>query len=101
MCLLASERLPNFHHLTASLAEYVSHRLSNPSLSWLSPSEARKTHLEGDDQLDPELCIGPEEIMGTIMLSMYMTAKDAASQTAELAFYWARGWIQVSVCRGV
>ena len=48
-----------------------------------------------EDTLDPELGIGPEEIVGACILAMYWrnTPEEAAS-IAAYAFTWARGWIK-------
>lgn len=50
----------------------------------------------GEDDIDPEMGIGPEEIVATAMLSLWMSEKDDSAAFARMAFRYARGWIRVS-----
>jgi hypothetical protein len=49
----------------------------------------------GEDDIDPEMGIGPEEIVATAMLSLWMSEKNDSSAFARMAFRYARGWIRV------
>jgi hypothetical protein len=88
------------HH--NDLKSYVAKLLRNsPAESWqdLESSKAVCNTDETIDKLDPELGIGPEEIVGACILASYMRSDelDNRSTIAEMAFTWARGWIKVSL----
>ena len=107
LCLVSCERLPRFTSLYGPIF-YEVHSLlvTSPAGSWKVTGAAETenimlaatspTEIE-EDTLDPELGIGPEEIVGACILAMYWrnTPEEAAS-IAAYAFTWARGWIKVS-----
>lgn len=101
-CLLASERLPGLFHYHAPLADAALRLLlESPAGSWRTIDNVQEAVAEGslilgEDALDPELGIGPEEIVAAAMLSLWMSERDAAPGFARMAFRYARGWIKVS-----
>ncbi|BEI84348.1 hypothetical protein CcaverHIS002_0409520 [Cutaneotrichosporon cavernicola] len=112
LCFISSERIPAMHGLQHTLGNEVNQLLLNsPADSFLStldsPFSSNAAHLnaigvgsgsrddgDGEDELDPELGIGPEEIVGACMLAMFTVDRDIASAIAASAFSWARGWIK-------
>lgn len=52
---------------------------------------------DADDELDPELGIGLEEIVAACCLAMFRTNTAAARLINRHAFRWARGWVKVSL----
>ena len=100
LSLLSSERLPAFNHLKGPLTSYVEELVhTSPAESWQNIASSRLEHNTDDtrDVLDPELGIGPEEIVAACILASYMPDGQAQQRTyiAESAFKWARGWIKV------
>ncbi|ORY34264.1 hypothetical protein BCR39DRAFT_517307 [Naematelia encephala] len=124
LCLLASERIPQYHHLYGELnVEVTKLLLKSPAESWQDisvrerillratadsnePQDAStlddigagepETGIPQDaDHLDPELGIGPEEIVGACALATFKTDRQAAGVVATHAFRWARGWVKV------
>jgi hypothetical protein len=101
MCMLSSERVPESNSHYESLKVYV-HKLldESPAESWqnFAMSKAEYNTDETIDKLDPELGIGPEEIVGACIMAAYMRADEPSlpAAIAEMAFSWARGWIKVS-----
>jgi hypothetical protein len=100
MCMLSSERVPQFASQVDTFKAYVVELLHrSPAESWqnLALSKAEQNTDETIDKLDPELGIGPEEIVGACILAAYMRTDDFSdmSAIAEAAFTWARGWIKV------
>lgn len=88
-----------------SIADWVRKLLlESPAESWqtipTAEEAATDVHVVGDDgsedRLDPELAIGPEEIVAAAILSMWISERDKACEIASVAFKWARGWIKVS-----
>ena len=51
----------------------------------------------GEDEIERELGIGPEEIVATAMLSLWISERGFAVELGRTAFKWARGWINVSL----
>lgn len=96
-CLLASERVPHLSTYHSILADEVKELLmKSPAESWQSLQDAAQdTDSQGDDRLDPELGIGPEEIVAACVLSIWMSERPEASTIATSAFNWARGWINI------
>jgi hypothetical protein len=101
-CLLASERLPHHFHYHLPLADAaLKLLLESPAGSWLTViavdnAVADGTKVLGEDELDCELAIGPEEIVAAAMLSLWMSDQVAAVSIARTAFQYARGWIKAS-----
>ncbi|WRT64331.1 uncharacterized protein IL334_001263 [Kwoniella shivajii] len=99
LCLISSERTLRYHHHHSLLAEEVS------SLLKTSPAESWQTFIghytpdfgdpDGDDPLEPEFGLGPEEIVAACILATYMTEREQAALIARSAFRWARGWIKL------
>lgn len=99
--MLSSERVPEFYSHHDRLQEYVVKLLKNsPAESWQNFETSKADHNTDEtiDKLDPELGIGPEEIVGACIVAAYMRTDDLdnMSTIAEMAFTWARGWIKVS-----
>lgn len=101
MCLVASERVGQAHEHRPLLAREVTQLLINSPadsfISTLDPSfggGSRTKDEDGEEELDPELGIGPEEIVGACILATFMTERDQAATIASSAFKWARGWIK-------
>nr|XP_019049434.1 hypothetical protein I302_03223 [Kwoniella bestiolae CBS 10118]OCF28364.1 hypothetical protein I302_03223 [Kwoniella bestiolae CBS 10118] len=100
LCLISSERLSSFHkryhHI---LAEEVTNLLqTSPAESWQRFEGGYTADFgdpEGDEPLDAEFGLGPEEIVAACMLATYMTQREQASVIARSAFRWARGWIKL------
>jgi hypothetical protein len=106
MCTLSSERLPHSRELHESLKSHVVQLLKNsPAESWqnFEMSRAEENTDETVDKLDPELGIGPEEIVGACILASYMRTDELGSMStiAEMAFTWARGWIKVGCLKKI
>jgi hypothetical protein len=99
MCLLGSERLAQFTYYRGALYGAVKTLLlESPAESWQRLSTAVNKNpdgINGEDELDPELGIGPEEIVAAAVLSMWIAGKNDAMWIADVAFKWARGWIRV------
>lgn len=102
LCMLSSERIPQFRPYLVPLRAYVSGLLRSPAESWQNIATSQLEHNtdEKNDVLDPELGIGPEEIVGACILATYMYEDNIGerAQIADMAFKWARGWIKVSSC---
>lgn len=49
-----------------------------------------------DDTWDPELGIGPEEIVAVCALASFISQREEAKMIATYAFTWAKGWTKVS-----
>ena len=61
--------------------------------------DAIQREVKGEElEWDPELGIGPEEIVGVCALTSFMSERDHAKTISVHAFSWARGWASVSVC---
>lgn len=102
LCLLGSERLAHLSYYRGALYGAVKTLLlESPAESWQRLGTAVNKNpdgINGEDELDPELGIGPEEIVGAAMLSMWIGGRNDAMWIADVAFKWARGWIRVSAC---
>lgn len=101
LCFISSERVPSMHGHQAVLGNEVNQLLLNsPADSFISTLESPfngGTGLkdeDGEEELDPELGIGPEEIVGACVLATFTTDRESASTIAASAFKWARGWIK-------
>lgn len=101
MCLVASERVPSKHQHQRVLGTEVNQLLVNsPADSFISTLESPfgggsgVKDEDGEEELDPELGIGPEEIVGACILATFMTDRANAATIASSAFKWARGWIK-------
>lgn len=101
MCLVASERVPSKHKHQRVLGTEVNQLLINsPADSFISTLESPFgggsgiKDEDGEEELDPELGIGPEEIVGACILATFMTDRANAATIASSAFKWARGWIK-------
>lgn len=83
MCVLSAQRIPTFHDSIGSLvAEYDAERPVDDGVEY-----------DADPMIDIELGIGPEEITGIALHSMFASEPEQASS----ALYWARGLGKVSV----
>ena len=101
-CLLGSERLPGYINHNQQIVLHVEHLLkTSPAGSWTTFEASRGDGklVEAEDKLDPELGIGPEEIVGASILTMFTHDAHTRQIFADYAFRWARGWI--NVCRQV
>lgn len=100
--MLSSERIPQFRPYLAPLRAEVLSLLGSPAESWqnIVTSQLERNTDETRDVLDPELGIGPEEIVGACILAMYMYEDNPGDRAriAGEAFKWARGWIKVRLC---
>ncbi|KLT44329.1 hypothetical protein CC85DRAFT_283571 [Cutaneotrichosporon oleaginosum] len=102
LCFISSERIPAMHELQHTLRSQVNQLLLNsPADSFISTFDVQlngsggtRDEGDGEDELDPELGIGPEEIVGACVLAMFTVDRDSASAIAANAFRWARGWIR-------
>lgn len=101
MCLVAAERVPKSHEHRPVLAREVTQLLVNsPADSFISTLDTPfgggtgAKDEDGEEELDPELGIGPEEIIGACILATFMTEREQAATIASSAFKWARGWIK-------
>ena len=96
LSLVSSERLSPFVNLHGPLRnEVTSLLLTSPAGSWQDLSTA-KTLDGGEDALDPELGIGPEEIVAACILATFWSDSPGDGVViASHAFRWARGWIKV------
>lgn len=102
LCLLASERVPGYSKHQEQLVLHVEHVMkTSPAGSWTTFDASREDGklVEKEDRLDPELGIGPEEIVGASVLAMHTYHAHTRTIFATSAFRWARGWIKVSLCR--
>ncbi len=112
LCLVSSERLLQFSDMKDGFITEVLNMIeSSPAESWLTfqTANAKTTTVvvtdgsglgsgSGEDALDPELGIGPEEIVGASILATFWSGSPAQCRNlASCAFRWARGWINVSV----
>lgn len=111
-CLLASERITELYPFHSPLADAVLQMMvTSPAESWQTFQGSRKDRDEqicsvgdalrretAEDALDwdPELGIGPEEIIGVCALSSFMSERDHAKTISVHAFSWAKGWANVS-----
>lgn len=99
LCVVSSERLIQFSELHTTLGKEVTHLLlTSPAESWQDISTSNLTAADdGEDALDPELGIGPEEIVGACILATFWSDQPSHGVViASHAFRWARGWIKVS-----
>ncbi|KAK4684348.1 hypothetical protein P7C73_g5834, partial [Tremellales sp. Uapishka_1] len=88
MCLVASERVKAFHPYRSVIGDAVTHYLKH------SPADSFAKPGDDDDELDPETGIGPEEIVATCILAMFMDERKEARTIAGSAIKWATGWIK-------
>lgn len=109
ICLIASDHLPRFTHFNLNLrAEITSLMISSPAESWQNFQESHQARLDAqagqaektmqdtdEDALDPELGIGPEEIVAACVLATSLSDRRESLWMAQSAFKWARGWIKV------
>lgn len=105
MVMLSAERIPQYRSSVDALKQYIVNALHDgPAGSWqdIQSSRAELRTDESIDKLDPELGIGPEEIVGACVLGAYLRADDVEEMghIAKTAFTWARGWIKVCLCQG-
>ena len=54
---------------------------------------------EGEDEWDPEMGIGPEEVVGAAYLALFSSDRVRTSGIARLAHQWADGLIKVGAQR--
>jgi hypothetical protein len=104
MVQLSCERVPQYRFRVDALKEYVVGLLhAGPAGSWqdLQSSRAELRTDESIDKLDPELGIGPEEIVGACVLAAYLRTENLEEmrKIADTAFSWTRGWIKVRTIR--
>lgn len=104
LCSLSSTRLTAFRHYIAPLTSHVEDLLHHsPAESWqdISTSRLERNTDDTQDVLDPELGIGPEEIVAACILASFMRDDQIPHRLhiAECAFKWARGWIKVCLFR--
>lgn len=50
-----------------------------------------------DENWDPELGIGPEEIVAVCALASFISQREEAKMIATYAFTWAKGWTKVRI----
>ncbi|WWC66230.1 uncharacterized protein I206_100131 [Kwoniella pini CBS 10737] len=101
LCLISSERMSsefeNRYH--SILAQEVTNLLqTSPAESWQRFEGIYTPDFgdpDGDDPLDAEFGLGPEEIVASCILATYMVQREQASVIARSAFRWARGWIRL------
>ena len=107
LCLIISERQFDYSRNKSGLRDEVRQMLVDyPAKSWLSISKAPRDPGTGqidEDYLNPEIGIGPEEIVGACILAAFWSEGQgtAAADAGHYAFKWARGWIKVSPARGM
>jgi hypothetical protein len=119
-CLLASERVAELSQYHTRLAEETTDMMiKSPAESWMSfpgykPSPTGVSHpvevkgeqvlghavsalsaITADHSWEPELGIGPEEIVAACMLAAFISERDQAKIIAVCAFTWAKGWTKV------
>lgn len=51
--------------------------------------------ITADDKWEPELGIGPEEIVAACLLAAFISERDQAKIIAVCAFTWVKGWTKV------
>jgi hypothetical protein len=107
-CLLASERVPALHSRHHALADAVIKMMvTSPAESWQTFANSKKARQQDEQVLghalassdmdwDPELGIGPEEIVAVCALATFISQREQAKTIAMFAFSWARGWTAVS-----
>ncbi|WVQ62012.1 uncharacterized protein L199_000145 [Kwoniella botswanensis] len=100
LCLISSERVSSYHKkYHRVLAEEVTTLLqTSPAESWQRFEGGYTPDFgdpDGDEPLDAEFGLGPEEIVAACILATYMTEREQASVIARSAFRWARGWIKL------
>ncbi|WWC86430.1 uncharacterized protein L201_001307 [Kwoniella dendrophila CBS 6074] len=103
LCLISSERRNCFSiRYHTILAEEVTNLLeTSPAESWqrfeigIGYNTTDFGDPDGDEPLDAEFGLGPEEIVAACILATYMTEREQASVIARSAFRWARGWIKL------
>jgi hypothetical protein len=49
------------------------------------------------EKWDPELGLGPEEIVAVCVLAAFISEREEAAAMARVAFKWVKGWVQVSL----
>ena len=103
-CVLASERVPELFNYHAALAEAVlTMLLTSPAESWQTIQGSRAVAqdqllghaLDSEESWDPELGIGPEEIVAGCVLASFISQREEAQFISLRAFNWAKGWCQV------
>jgi hypothetical protein len=100
LCWVSSLRLRGYAEYNRLLTHEIYNVLiHSPASSFYSNKTAPYNALdnENDDPLDPELGIGPEEIVGIVILAMFVEDRSEASTLASSAFRWARSWMEVGV----
>lgn len=101
MCSVASERSTRHHSLSRALALEISDLLARSpadSLFWQIAQNGKspdETLRNDEDEIDLEMGIGPEEVLGACILSSFSEDPSRATELGLLAFRWARGWIKV------
>ena len=112
-CLLASERVVEMQATHKPLAAAVMRMMNeSPAESWQTFAGSKKTRSGGGDEhslrdaflvpedemiWDPELGIGPEEIVAICALAAFISQGDRSFQIAIFGFKWAQGWTGVSL----
>ncbi|KAK8866107.1 hypothetical protein IAR55_001258 [Kwoniella newhampshirensis] len=99
LCMISSERSAILQHYHDALADEVLLLLkTSPAESWQrfeGSYTADFGDVDGDEPLDAEFGLGPEEIVSACILATYMTEREEAALIARSAFRWARGWIRL------
>nr|ODN87478.1 hypothetical protein L203_03255 [Cryptococcus depauperatus CBS 7841] len=99
ICLVASEHCAEYLHYRDQLIDEVLALLeTSPAESWqrFEGKQAKDFgDVEGDDPLDAEFGLGPEEIVAACVLATYITERAEGAVIAQSAFRWARGWIKL------
>lgn len=87
MCLVAAERLPEFHHLVQPLTT----ELRDVILEVKPPAPP----IPGGEEpeLDPELGIGVEEITALLIAATFVNSRNSTN-VAQLAFHWTRNYLK-------
>ncbi|WVQ77018.1 hypothetical protein IAR50_006697 [Cryptococcus sp. DSM 104548] len=97
LCLVACDHIPRLAHLRAPLRDEVIEALrTSPAESWQNfdaTVDRDFGDLDGEDPIDGEFALGPEEIVGTCVMATWMLDGGEAAYMAQIAFRWARGWI--------
>ncbi|ODO05929.1 hypothetical protein I350_04990 [Cryptococcus amylolentus CBS 6273] len=99
LCLVTCDHLPHLAHLRSPLQDEISSALNtSPAKSWQNfDATVSKDFgdLDGEDAIDAEFALGPEEIVGLCVVATWMVDRREAALIARVAFRWARGWIEV------
>jgi hypothetical protein len=91
-------RLPGYSDYNRLIKHEIYDVLIHSPASSFYSSEAAPYNAQdndSDDPLDPELGIGPEEIVGILILAMFVEDRNEARTLASSAFRWARSWMDV------